>query len=416
MDLFKKTEGKQNFDVAREMGVYPYFHMLSSGQDTEVIMEGKNTIMLGSNNYLGLTSDKDVISAGIEALKKYGTGCSGSRFLNGTLDIHVALENELAEFLHKEAVMTFSTGFQSNLGIISAICGRNDVVLCDKENHASIYDAIKLSYAKMIRYNHSDMTDLEEKLKLIPKENGILIVTDGVFSMSGEICKLPEIVALAKKYGARVMVDDAHGLGVLGEHGRGTAEHFGLEDDVDIIMGTFSKSLASLGGYMASTKRVVDYVKHNSRPYIFSASRTPCSVATARAALKKLKENPQMVKSLQDIAKYMRDGLKKLGVKIIDSQTPIIPIYVYEDKKAFLACKLLLERGVYVNPVVSPATPVGQALLRTSYTATHTREQMDRAMKQIREVLDILECWVFAKAWFLLALNLKIRYNQAKLN
>ncbi len=392
MDLFKKTEAKQNFDVAREMGVYPYFHMLSSGQDTEVVMEGKNTIMLGSNNYLGLTSDKDVISAGIDALKKYGTGCSGSRFLNGTLDIHVALENELAEFLHKEAVMTFSTGFQSNLGIISAICGRNDVVLCDKENHASIYDAIKLSYARMIRYNHSDMVDLEEKLKLIPKENGILIVTDGVFSMSGEICKLPEIVALAKKYGARVMVDDAHGLGVLGEHGRGTAEYFGLEDDVDIIMGTFSKSLASLGGYMASTKRVVDYVKHNSRPYIFSASITPCSVATAMAALKKLKENPQMVKSLQDIAKYMRDGLKKLGVKIIDSQTPIIPIYVYDDKKAFLACKLLLERGVYVNPVVSPATPVGQALLRTSYTATHTREQMDRAMKQIREVLDILEC------------------------
>ncbi len=390
MDLFKKTEGKQNYDEVKEMDIYPYFHMLSSGQDTEVVMEGKNTIMLGSNNYLGLTSDKDVIAAGVDALEKYGTGCSGSRFLNGTLDIHVALENELAEFLHKEAVMTFSTGFQSNLGIISAICGRNDVVLCDKENHASIYDAIKLSYAKMIRYNHSDMADLEEKLKLVPKENGILIVTDGVFSMSGEICKLPEIVALAKKYGARVMVDDAHGLGVLGEHGRGTAEHFGLEDDVDIIMGTFSKSLASLGGYMASTKRVVDYVKHNSRPYIFSASITPCSVATARAALKKLKEQPQMVKSLQDISKYMRDGLKKLGVKIIDSQTPIIPIYVYEDKKAFLACKLLLERGVYVNPVVSPATPVGQALLRTSYTATHTREQMDRAMKEIKEVLDIL--------------------------
>ena len=374
------------------MNIYPYFHTLSSGQDTEVVMEGKNTIMLGSNNYLGLTSNKRVIDAGVEALKKYGTGCSGSRFLNGTLDIHVALEKELAEFLHKESAMTFSTGFQSNLGIISAICGRNDVVLCDKENHASIYDAIKLSYARMLRYNHSDMEDLEEKLKTIPKENGILIVTDGVFSMSGEICKLPEIVALAKKYGARVMVDDAHGLGVLGEHGRGTAEHFGLEDDVDIIMGTFSKSLASLGGYMASTKRVVDYVKHNSRPYIFSASITPCSVATAREALKRLRENPGMVKSLQDISKYMRDGLKKLGVKIIDSQTPIIPIYVYEDQKAFMACKLLLERGVYVNPVVSPATPVGQALLRTSYTATHTREQMDRAMKEIKEVRDILGC------------------------
>ncbi len=390
MDLFYKTELKQNYDVAKEKGLYPYFHALSTGQDTQVVMEGKDTIMLGSNNYLGLTSNKQIISAGIEALKKYGTGCSGSRFLNGTLDIHIALEKELAEFLHKESVMTFSTGFQSNLGIISAICGRNDVVLCDKENHASIYDAIKLSYARMLRYNHSDMQDLEEKLKTIPKENGILIVTDGVFSMSGEICKLPEIVKLAKKYGARVMVDDAHGLGVLGEHGRGTAEHFGLEDDVDIIMGTFSKSLASLGGYMASTKRVVDYVKHNSRPYIFSASITPCSVATARESLKILRENPSIVKSLQEVATYMRNGLKKLNVKIIDSQTPIIPIYVYDDEKAFMACKLLLERGVYVNPVVSPATPVGQALLRTSYTATHTHEQMDKAMKAIREVLDIL--------------------------
>ena len=390
MDLFYKTELKQNYDVAKEKGIYPYFHALSTGQDTQVVMEGKDTIMLGSNNYLGLTSNKQVISAGVEALKKYGTGCSGSRFLNGTLDIHIALEKELAEFLHKESVMTFSTGFQSNLGIISAICGRNDVVLCDKENHASIYDAIKLSYARMLRYNHSDMQDLEEKLKTIPKENGILIVTDGVFSMSGEICKLPEIVKLAKKYGARVMVDDAHGLGVLGEHGRGTAEHFGLEDDVDIRMGTFSKSLASLGGYMASTKRVVDYVKHNSRPYIFSASITPCSVATARESLKILRENPSIVKSLQEVATYMRNGLKKLNVKIIDSQTPIIPIYVYDDEKAFMACKLLLERGVYVNPVVSPATPVGQALLRTSYTATHTHEQMDKAMKAIREVLDIL--------------------------
>lgn len=392
MDLFKKTEQIQNFDIVREHDIYPYFHKLSSGQDTEVIMEGRKTIMLGSNNYLGLTSNSEVIQAGIDALKKYGTGCSGSRFLNGTLDIHVELEKELAEFLHKESAMTFSTGFQSNLGIISAICGRNDVVLCDKENHASIYDAIKLSYARMLRYNHSDMQDLEEKLKTIPKENGILIVTDGVFSMSGEICKLPEIVALARKYGARVMVDDAHGLGVLGKHGRGTAEYFDLEDEVDIIMGTFSKSLASLGGYMASTKRVVDYVKHNSRPYIFSASITPCSVATARKALQILRENPSMVNSLNEISNYMRNGLKKLGIKIIDSQTPIIPIYVYEDEKAFMACKLLLERGVYVNPVVSPATPVGQALLRTSYTATHTKDQMDRAMVAIKEVLDILKC------------------------
>lgn len=391
MDIFEKAQHEQIYDVAIKEGVYPYFHQLESGQDTQVVMEGKDTIMIGSNNYLGLTSEPSVVEAGVEAMKKYGSGCSGSRFLNGTLDIHVKFEEELAEFLHKEKVMTFSTGFQSNLGIISALCGRNDVVLCDKENHASIYDAIKLSYAKMIRFEHGDMQDLEEKLKTVPADKGILIVTDGVFSMSGEICKLPELVALKKKYGARLMVDDAHGLGVLGKNGRGTGEHFGLEDEVDIIMGTFSKSLASLGGYMASTARVVDYVRHTSRPYIFCASITPACVACARQSLKILRENPQRVKALADISNYMRKGLKDLGVKIIESTTPIIPIYVYEDNKAFMACKMLLERGVYVNPVVSPATPVGQALLRTSYTATHTKEQMDKAMKAIKEVLDILD-------------------------
>ena len=391
LDLFEKAYREQIYDLAREKGIYPYFHELTSGQDTQVVMEGHDTVMIGSNNYLGFTSEPKVVKAGLKALKKYGTGCSGSRFLNGTLDIHVKLEEELAEFLHKEACMTFSTGFQSNLGIISAIAGRNDVILCDKENHASIYDGIKLSYAKMIRYNHSDMKDLEEKLKEVPDTNGILIVTDGVFSMSGEICKLPEIVKLARKYGARVMVDDAHGLGVLGAHGRGTAEHFGLEKEVDIIMGTFSKSLASLGGYMAADKRIVEYVKHTSRPYIFSASITPASVACARESLRLLKEHPERVKALADISEYMRNGLKALGVDIIDSTTPIIPIYVYDDEKAFVACKLLLERGVYVNPVITPATPPGYALLRTSYTATHTRKQMDRAMKAIKEVLDILD-------------------------
>lgn len=391
MDIFKKMMTKQMYEKVQEAGCYPYFHQLTSGQDTVVQMEGRETIMIGSNNYLGLTSHPDVIKAGVEALEKYGSGCSGSRFLNGTLDMHIALEKELAEFLHKEAVMTFSTGFQSNLGIISAVAGLNDYIMCDKENHASIYDGCKLSYGKMVRYNHSDMADLERKLKEVPEDKGILIVTDGVFSMSGEICKLPEIVALAKKYNARVMVDDAHGLGVLGKNGRGTAEHFGLEDDVDIIMGTFSKSLASLGGYMAASKRVVDYVKHTSRPYIFSASITPASVACALAALRILKNNPSRVQDLADIADYMRKGLKNLGIKIIESTTPIIPIYTYDDEKAFLACKMLLERGVYVNPVITPATPPGMALLRTSYTATHTKEQMDRAMKAIKEVLDLLE-------------------------
>ena len=352
-------------------------------------MEGKEIIMIGSNNYLGLTSHPEVIEAGVKAIEKFGSGCSGSRFLNGTLTSHVEFEQELAEFLNKEDVVTFSTGFQSNLGIISAIAGRTDYILCDKENHASIYDGCRLSFAKMLRYEHSDMEDLENKLKSIDATtSGILIVTDGVFSMSGEICKLPQIVALAKKYGARVMVDDAHGLGVLGEHGRGTAEYFGLEDEVDIYMGTFSKSLASLGGYMASTKAVCDYVRHVSRPFIFCASITPANVACANAALKILKREPERVKNLNYISNYMRSNLKREGVEIIESQTPIIPIYTYGDVRTFVACKKLFERGVYVNPVVSPATPVGMSLLRTSYTATHTEEQMDRALMHIKAVLN----------------------------
>ena len=391
MDLFEKCFAKQKYDLVKEAGVYPYFHKLNSGQDVVVDMEGKRTIMLGSNNYLGLTNHPRVVEAGIKALEKYGSGCSGSRFLNGTLDIHLKLEHDLAEFLHKEAVVTFSTGFQSNLGIISALVGRNDYVICDKENHASIYDGIKLSYGKMLRYNHNDMEDLERKLAFVPSSSGILIVTDGVFSMSGDICKLPEIVALAKKYGARVMVDDAHGLGVIGEGGRGTASHFGLEEEVDVYMGTFSKSLASLGGYMAGKKEVVEFVKHTSRPYIFSASITPCLVATANTALDILKSEPQRVKRLNDIADYMRKRLKEEKVDIIESKTPIIPIYTYDDEKTFVACRMLLERGVYVNPVVSPATPVGQSLLRTSYTANHTKEIIDEAVQKIKEVLSLLE-------------------------
>lgn len=391
MDIFTKCYQFKTADLAKEKGIYPYFHMLNSSQDTVVVMEGNRTIMLGSNNYLGLTTDERVKNAGIEAIKKYGTGCSGSRFLNGTLDIHVALERELAEFLHKEDVITFSTGFQSNLGIISSLVGREDYVLCDKENHASIYDGCRLSFGKMIRYAHSDMKDLEEKLNNLDlSSHGALIVTDGVFSMGGDIAKLPEIVELAQKYGARVMVDDAHGLGVLGKHGRGTAEHFGLEDQVDIYMGTFSKSLASLGGYMAASKKVCDYVRHSSRPFIFSASITPASVAQARAALKILSEEPERIKRLNSISEYMRKKLTNSGVKIVDGQTPIIPIYVYDDEKAFVACKKLLNRGVYVNPVVSPATPKGYALLRTSYTATHRFEDLDYAAKQIKEVLEEL--------------------------
>ncbi|MFY9421698.1 MAG: aminotransferase class I/II-fold pyridoxal phosphate-dependent enzyme [Bacilli bacterium] len=392
MDIFKKCSSMMEMlREVREKEIYPYFHALETGQDTVVRMNNRETIMIGSNNYLGLTSHPEVIEAGVAAIKKYGSGCSGSRFLNGTLDIHLALESELAEFLGKEDVMTFSTGFQSNLGILSAIAGRNDVIVGDRENHASIYDGCRLSYAKFLRYNHNDMEDLENTLKSIPEDKGILIVTDGAFSMTGDIANLPEIVRLAKKYGARVMVDDAHGFGVLGEHGRGTAEHFGLEDEVDIIMGTFSKSLASLGGFMAASKEVVDYVKHVSRPFIFSASISPANVECARAALRIIKREPERIQALRDISNYMREGLKKLGVDIIESETPIIPIYTYEEEKTFIACKLLLERGVYVNPVIPPATPPGQCLLRTSYTATHTKEHMDYAMQQIKEVLEILK-------------------------
>ena len=391
MDLFKKCENMELVKFAKDKGVYPYFHQLETKQGPEVVMEGKEIIMIGSNNYLGLTSHPEVIEAGVKAIEKYGSGCSGSRFLNGTLDTHLLLEKELATFLKKEDAVTFSTGFQSNLGIISAIAGRNDVILCDKENHASIYDGCRLSFAKMLRYNHSEMADLERLLQTVDTTvSGILIVTDGVFSMGGDICKLPEIVALAKKYGARVMVDDAHGLGVLGAHGRGTAEHFGLEDEVDIYMGTFSKSLASIGGYMAASKEVCEFVRHTSRPFIFCASITPASVASARKALEILAREPERVQRLRDISNYMRQGLIKEGIDIIDSKSgvPIIPIYTYGNLRTFTACQKLFERGVYVNPTVSPAVPVGKSLIRTSYMATHTEDQMDRALVHIKEVLE----------------------------
>ncbi len=390
MDLFKKCTDFTRIEDLKKIDLYPYFHQLTSGQDTVVQMEGHRTIMIGSNNYLGLTSHPEVIKAGVEAIKKYGSGCSGSRFLNGTLDSHVELEKELAEFLHTEDCVTFSTGFQSNLGIISCIAGRNDVIVCDKENHASIYDGCKLSYAKLLRYEHNDMVDLEAQLSSIDADKGILIVTDGVFSMSGEICKLPEIVKLAKKYGARVMVDDAHGLGVVGKGGRGTASHFGLEKDVDIIMGTFSKSLASLGGYCACSASVANFIRHSSRPFIFSASITPASVACARKSLEILKREPERVKRLNEIGDYVRAGLIKRGVKFIPGKAPIVAIWTYTDENSFKACKMLLEKGVYVNPVISPAVPVGQSILRTSYTATHTNEQLDEAMDKIKEVIDKL--------------------------
>jgi len=388
MDIFQKCFDYTDAKEVMKAGIYPYFHALETGQDTEVVINGKRTIMIGSNNYLGLTSDPRVIEAAHKALDKYGTGCSGSRFLNGTLDLHIELEEKLASFLHKDAVITFSTGFQTNLGIISAIAGRNDYIICDNANHASIIDGCRLSFAKVIKFEHNNMEDLERVLSNIPENCGKLIVVDGVFSMEGDICNLPEIIRLKKKYGARVMVDDAHGLGVLGEHGRGTGEHFGLEDEVDIIMCTFSKSLASLGGCMAASEDVIHYVKHVSRPFIFSASIPPANAAAALEAVKILEAEPERVKRLHDIANYMREGFRKLGIQIIESTTPIIPVMTWENERTFSITKELLDEGVYVNPVVSPAVKPGNCLIRTSYTATHTKEQLDFALEKFEKVLS----------------------------
>ena len=390
MDLFEKCYRRSHIDDLREQDLFPYFRELQSRQDTEVIMEGCRRIMLGSNNYLGLTTQPEVMQAGLDALRRYGTGCSGSRLLNGTLELHLTFEREMAAFLRKEDVVSFSTGFQSNLGIISALVGLGDYVICDRENHASIYDACRLSYGKMLRYRHNDMADLEAQLQKVPEKAGCLIVTDGVFSMGGDIADLPAIVRLAKKYGARTMVDDAHGFGVIGEGGRGTASYFGLEDQVDVYMGTFSKSLASLGGYMAAEARVCDYVRCNSRPYIFSASVPPACIAVANASLRYLAAHPERQAQLQTISRYMRDRLTERGVKIMMAETPIIPIYTYEPEITLRAQKALYERGVYVNATLPPACAPGGCLLRCSLMATHTPAQVDEAVDIIAAVLKEL--------------------------
>ena len=390
MDIFEKCYAPSMADEVREKGIYPYFHALESRQDTEVIMEGKRRIMLGSNNYLGLTTEPSVIAAGIAAYEQYGSGCSGSRFLNGTLRMHLELEEELGRFLRKDGVVTFSTGFQSNLGIISAVVGRTDYVIMDRENHASLYDGCRLSYGKMLRYKHNDMEDLEKKLQTVPENAGSLIVTDGVFSMAGDIANLPEICRLARKYGARVMVDDAHGLGVIGEGGRGTASYYGLEDQVDIYMGTFSKSLASLGGYLAAPARVADYVRHSSRPFIFSASIPPASCAAALAALRHLESHPELLVQLQEKAMDMRARLSERGINMRPStgeRIPIIPIYTYDPIPTLTIAKELYDRGVYVNSSLPPAAAPHECLLRTSLMVTHTQAQIDEAVGIIDEVL-----------------------------
>ncbi len=372
----------------KAMGLYPYFHELQSRQDAEVIMEGGRRIMLGSNNYLGLTVHPEVMAAAENAVKTLGTGCSGSRYLNGTLSMHVELEKEIAEFVGKEAAMMFPTGFTSNLGIISAICGPGDYILCDRENHASIYDGCRLSGARTMVYRHSNIDMLESRLQSVPEGAGKLIVTDGVFSMGGDIAKLPEIVELAEKYDASVLVDDAHGLGVIGRGGRGTADYFGLTDKVDMIMGTFSKSLASLGGFMASSNLITDFIRHTSRPFIFAASTPPAACATALTALRVIKKNPEIVDRLASLAAHLRDRLKAAGVPLTDAPTPIIPIHAKDMITTLRLAKLLFERGVYVNPVLPPATSPDDCLLRVSLMASHTEALLDEAADIIIKTLD----------------------------
>ncbi len=347
MSLLEKCDGFTDAKEAMTAGIYPYFHALESGQDTEVIMEGKRTIMIGSNNYMSLTSDKRTIKAAKDALDKYGTGCSGSRFLNGTLDLHILLEKELAEFFNKEAALTFSTGFQTNLGIISSIIGWHDYIINDSENHASIMDGCRLSFAKKtVKFEHNNMEDLERVLKRLPEKSGKLIIVDGVFSMTGDIANLPEIVKLAKQYDAQIMVDDAHGMGMIGKGGRGTASYYGLEDEVDIIMTTFSKSMASLGGCIAASEKIIHYVKHKSRPFIFSASIPPANAASALEALRIIKSEPERVDRLIAISQYMRDKLHENNIPIIDGETAIIPIMTYTQDRTLMITKRLLEEGV----------------------------------------------------------------------
>ncbi len=386
MDLFEKCG---SFKAAREveaMGLYPYFRKISSSPGTMVIAEGREVIMIGSNNYLGLTDHPKVKEAIHEAVDKYGSGCTGSRFLNGTLDIHVKLEEELAEFMVREAALVFSTGFQTNLGTISTLVGKDDTIFGDRSNHASIVDGCRLSFGEFKKYKHNDMTDLERLLEKNGDSGGKLIATDGVFSMEGDIADLPNIVSLASKYNARVMVDDAHSIGVLGNNGRGTAEHFGLESKVDIVMGTFSKSFASLGGFIVADEEIIHYIKHHSRALIFSASPPPAAVAAVRATLRILRSEPERRSRLWDITNRMHGEFRSMGFNIGATQTPIVPIIIGEDMKTFSFWKSLTEAGLFTNPIISPAVPPGQALIRTSYTATHTDDQLDRVLQVFHDV------------------------------
>jgi len=386
MDLFEKCPKATEYESGlKESGHYFYFRTLESPQDPEVVVNGKRVIMIGSNNYLGLTNHPRVKEAAIKAIEKYGTGCAGSRFLNGSLEMHKELENKLASFFRKEAALVFATGYQTNLGAISAIVGRNDVAIIDKDDHASIIDGCRLSLGKAQKFRHNDMADLERVLDAT-KGKGQLIIVDGLFSMEGDIADLPGIVRLAKAYGARIMVDDAHAIGVLGNGGRGTAEHFGLENEVDIIMGTYSKSLAAIGGFVAGQADVINWIKHLARSMIFSASLPPSLVASVSTALDIIEEQPELRARLWRNTNKMLRGYKKIGYDTGMSETPIIPVLIKDTMKTYQMCKLLFENGVFVNSVISPAVPPGRELLRTSYMTTHTEEQLDKVLAAFEKV------------------------------
>ncbi len=386
MDIFDKCYQYDDADKIREQGIYPYFRPISSAQETVVTIKGKQVLMLGSNSYLGLTNDPRVKEAAIKATEKYGTGCAGSRFLNGTLDLHEELESKLAKFVNKEAALLYSTGYMVNQGVISYITGRNDILILDTLDHASIFEGSRLTLAKSYRFKHNDMKDLEEKLRN-SGDKGKLIVVDGIFSMEGDIANLPEIIKLAKKYGARVMVDDAHALGVLGKNGRGTANHFHLDSETDLIMGTFSKSLASLGGYIAGPAKIIDFLKHNSRTLIFHASPTPAAVGAALASLDIMEKEPERIQKLWNNTNKMLKAFRSLGFDIGVAETPIIPVVIGDDMKCFEFWRRLTDdEDIFVNPVVYPGVPHGRALIRTSYMATHTEDQMDRVLTAFEKI------------------------------
>lgn len=369
-----------------DLGLYPYFRTIESEQDTVVKINGKDVLMFGSNSYLGLTIHPKLKEATKQAVEKYGSGCAGSRFLNGTLDLHIELEEKLAKFVGMEGALVFSTGYQVNLGVVSSLLGRHDYLILDEFDHACIIDGARLSFAERLKYKHNDMVSLENTLKKCQPDKIKLIVTDGVFSMEGDICKLPEMVELAKKYDANIMIDDAHSLGVLGRNGRGTADHFGLTDDVDLIMGTFSKSLASIGGFIASDSHTINFLKHNARSLIFSASIAPANAASVIAALDLIEAEPELIDKLWDNTNHALALLKKAGFETGHTETPIIPIYVRDDFKTFLLTKRLLEEGVFVNPVVSPAVPSSSSLIRYSLMATHTFSQIEESVHKITKI------------------------------